>query len=189
MTAPMASRHSKASGDTSFQLALFQTKDGKTCTRCHQSKPASEFYIMKYRNPVGELNPACKPCARKKRKDYSNNNREKIIQQRVTFKLECLNAYGGARCSCCGETEIKFLTIDHIDGGGAKHRKKIRQQFYHWLKRNNFPPGFRVLCFNCNCGRESNDGICPHKTKPPNENQNFCIVLPGPAGDFSLYIT
>ena len=38
-------------------------------------------------------------------------------------------------------------------------------KFYRWLKRNNFPEGFQVLCFNCNCGKEINKGVCPHKSK------------------------
>ncbi len=35
---------------------------------------------------------------------------------------------------------------------------------------NNFPPGFRVLCYNCNCGRNHNKGICPHKKPVEEEN-------------------
>jgi hypothetical protein len=29
---------------------------------------------------------------------------------------------------------------------------------------NDFPPGFQLLCSNCNHGRARNGGICPHKT-------------------------
>ena len=31
-----------------------------------------------------------------------------------------------------------------------------------WLKKNNFPDGFRVLCMNCNWAKSA-FGICPHK--------------------------
>jgi len=90
----------------------------------------------------------------------------KIWQQ--NFKLEVLIHYGGSppKCACCGETNVEFLTIDHINGEGHKQRKTqgLGTQFYYWLKRNNFPEGFRVLCYNCNCGRAKNGGICPHKT-------------------------
>lgn len=35
--------------------------------------------------------------------------------------------------------------------------------FYRWLRKHSYPKGnFRLLCFNCNCGRELNGGICPH---------------------------
>jgi hypothetical protein len=43
------------------------------------------------------------------------------------------------------------LEIDHAEGGGNQHRRKIGwSRLYHWLKRNNYPEGFRVLCPTCN---------------------------------------
>lgn len=34
---------------------------------------------------------------------------------------------------------------------------------YRWLKKQGFPKGdFRVMCFNCNLGRQRNGGECPH---------------------------
>ncbi len=68
----------------------------------------------------------------------------------------------GRKCVCCGESNQKFLTIDHINGGGTIHRKKIHGQTYIWLVKNNYPEGFQVLCFNCNWGKYNNKGICPH---------------------------
>lgn len=70
------------------------------------------------------------------------------------------------KCNCCGESIERFLTIDHINNDGAKHRKEYpeaRKDLYKWLINNNFPSGFQVLCFNCNCGKSQNGGICPHK--------------------------
>jgi hypothetical protein len=29
--------------------------------------------------------------------------------------------------------------------------------------RNGYPPDFEILCFNCNCGKAVNGGICPHE--------------------------
>lgn len=75
-----------------------------------------------------------------------------------------LAAYGGA-CACCGETTPAFLTIDHVDGGGAEHRREVGRDIYRWLVREGFPDGFRLLCWNCNCGRERNGGMCPHETQ------------------------
>jgi hypothetical protein len=93
-------------------------------------------------------------------------------QREFARKLAVFNAYGGPKCACCGETIFKFLTIDHINNDGAEHRRSLKndksksssgQRIYCWLKKNNFPPGFQVLCFNCNCGKSLNNGICPHK--------------------------
>lgn len=67
-------------------------------------------------------------------------------------------------CNCCGEKNLAFLTLDHINGDGSKHRKLIgtHTKLSSWTIRNNFPSGFQVLCFNCNIGK-SNKSICPHK--------------------------
>jgi hypothetical protein len=46
--------------------------------------------------------------------------------------------------------------IRHINNDGAAHRKKINGHNHggvdmgSWLKRNNYPEGFQVLCVNCN---------------------------------------
>lgn len=74
--------------------------------------------------------------------------------------------YGGnpPKCACCGETTLEFLTIDHVNGGGNKHRKEIGGggNFYRWLVKNDFPEGFQVLCMNCNWAK-GKYGECPHQ--------------------------
>lgn len=77
-------------------------------------------------------------------------------------------AYGGYVCACCGETERQFLTLDHVNNDGAAHRRALGGQcgmrhVYADLKRRGFPPGYQVLCFNCNLGRARNGGVCPHR--------------------------
>jgi len=81
-------------------------------------------------------------------------------------KNRILIHYGGnpPKCACCGEDKIEFLSIDHINGGGRKHRKEIGKSgmpFYRWLIKNNFPNGYRVLCHNCNLSLGFY-GYCPH---------------------------
>lgn len=75
----------------------------------------------------------------------------------------------GNECACCGESTPQFLVIDHVNGGGSKHRLKLPGNglgaYIHiWLIKNNFPPGFQLLCWNCNEGKSRNHGICPHKS-------------------------
>jgi hypothetical protein len=79
-------------------------------------------------------------------------------------KNEVFQKYGGYKCNCCGEETIEFLTVDHINGGGKRHRKEIRIDFYLWLKRNKFPDGFQILCMNCQFGRKKCIE-CPHKSE------------------------
>lgn len=96
-------------------------------------------------------------------------HRNLMISYRLNMRLECIYYYsnGNMKCECCGEGIIRFLTIDHTLNGGTKHRRSIGTTgggvFYKWLIDNKFPEEYDVLCFNCNCGRAYNNGICPHK--------------------------
>lgn len=87
----------------------------------------------------------------------------------LKLKIDAFNAYGGAICACknCPERlnpRVEFLTIDHINGGGNRHRSLVGHgaKFYRWLRDNNYPPGYRVLCMNCNWGSRLL-GECPHE--------------------------
>lgn len=80
------------------------------------------------------------------------------------LRNEVIDAYG-ARCVCCGETNRKFLTIDHVNSDGYADRQ--RRSLMTWLKKNNFPKDrYQLMCYNCNMGRAKNGGVCPHKEIP-----------------------
>lgn len=84
--------------------------------------------------------------------------------RRTNLRDEVFAAYGGPVCVGCGCVDVEVLQMDHIDGGGTKHIKEIGQgSFYLWLKKNNFPAGFRVLCANCNFR-------AARKVRLPNDN-------------------
>lgn len=70
---------------------------------------------------------------------------------------------GEIKCACCGETERKFLSIDHIRP--VKHHLKNYDHgtnLYLRLKREGFPIGYQVLCYNCNIAKGIY-GVCPHR--------------------------
>lgn len=76
--------------------------------------------------------------------------RARALRYRTKLRTEVLNGYGG-KCECCGNTRVFHLTIDHIDGGGGAERRSSRgNNLYRRLRREGFPPGYRVLCWNCN---------------------------------------
>lgn len=108
-------------------------------------------------------------------KKYYSNKKEHLLKyhadRRLAIKEKCLIYYGKGiiSCSCCGETERKFLVLDHVKGKGNIHRivtKRRGWSMYEWAIKNNFPPIFQILCMNCNGGKELNNGICPHKNLP-----------------------
>jgi len=91
--------------------------------------------------------------------------------RRLTAKCkdDVFSAYGGYTCRCCGETEQMFLSIDHIHNDGAAERKSGLYRgsgtaFYQWLRKNDYPSGYQVLCMNCQIGKHKNGGVCPHQT-------------------------
>jgi hypothetical protein len=105
------------------------------------------------------------------RKCYAQHREGRLAHTKkyhTRVKLEVFQYYSGGTpvCKCCGESNMAFLSIDHINGRGTQHRKEIRIQsgirFYFWLRRNNFPLGYQVLCHNCNQGKWAY-GECPHK--------------------------
>ena len=98
---------------------------------------------------------------------YKRNGREKVQARNAVYRKKVVAAYGGA-CACCGETLWQFLEVDHIQGGGNKHRRELGIKggyaFYLWLQRRGFPKDqFRLLCSNCNKA-SAVYGECPHKS-------------------------
>ena len=102
-------------------------------------------------------------------KSYRTKHRIKInarAQEKGHRRKEAVFlAYGGWVCACCGETERNFLTLGHIHGDGAEERRifgSSNETLFRRLVRWGFPPGYRVECYNCNCGSARNGGTCPH---------------------------
>ena|ERR1035441_500387 len=105
---------------------------------------------------------------------HNNPERMKSYHQQYRFRLkkEVFDAYGN-KCKCCGEKELEFLSVDHINGDGSKHRKEIGagSKIYLWLKNHGFPQGeFRLLCMNCNWAKGV-FGYCPHERRRDGENK------------------
>jgi hypothetical protein len=122
------------------------------------------------------LCPSCgKPHAGPSVRCQSCTDKHKQWRRRV--RNEVFVAYGGIRCTCCGVTEPVFLEIDHIDNNGAEHRRSLGNRgttMYLWLRNNGFPPGFQVLCCNCNRAKQVL-GICPHQL---NKEVPQCLPQP-----------
>jgi len=77
---------------------------------------------------------------------------------------EAIEHYG-ARCTCCGETRMMFLSLDHVNGGGSKERRETGLRTEALARRQGWPSTFQVLCHNCNFGKHLNGGVCPHETE------------------------
>jgi len=165
-----------------------QVKHYHICKECY-NKHANDYQRknpekLKIRNQKNKENFVAKygEPEWKKRNNHNSKNwrhrnpeKDREYNRKVRHRItrEVLTHYGGdpPKCVCCGESNIFFLSIDHINNNGAEHRKQIFGKykftggpaFYYWLKKNNYPEEYQVLCFNCNQGKLRNKGICPHK--------------------------
>lgn len=142
----------------------YDKKGHRVCRECKQEidkralrkKVDAGLCIKCGKQPALPNNQRCKRC--------TAVDRERQQQRRQKLRTEVLRHYG-AYCACCGETQDKFLTIDHVNNDGAAHRRMIRKaNICSWLRRKDYPSGFQVLCYNCNCARGFY-GKCPHEEK------------------------
>ena len=172
-------------------LSCYNICMNKICTKCKKIKTIVEF-PKSIQNKSG-TSSWCKKCSneaiytRKKKlkaqglcvrgcgeKLFSTNHCEKHFKAMISTSRESgrrlrenvLKHYGN-KCTCCGETQLKFLTFEHKNGDGAKHRKKIGivgggSRMVGWLIKNNYPNFIEILCYNCNCARGF-WGQCPHE--------------------------
>lgn len=97
--------------------------------------------------------------------EHKEEQREYYRQYTQRLKAEVLSHYsnGSPMCVRCRIDDIDILTIDHINDGGNKHRKAISYDrgglaFYKWLRREGFPEGYQVLCYNCNMKKARSRG-------------------------------
>lgn len=123
---------------------------GKKCRFCGMLLTKDNIY------PYSKWIRSCRKCfnsdAKRRRKigHYS-------ARGFVKLKIEALSHYSAAlECAWCKIDDLTVLSIDHINNHGAEHRKEILNDahaggvtFYRWLKKNNWPAGFQVLCMNC----------------------------------------
>ena len=100
----------------------------KKCTKCGKRKPATTKYFHKAKSGKFGLRSDCKECVSvNTRKRWRLNSiilSKQVREYRLEYKSLVISHYGG-HCAVCGETCLAFLCIDHIHGGGRKHRKEI----------------------------------------------------------------
>lgn len=147
----------------STQTYYEQNKD-KVLLRCKEYRDrnrAKGICISCGTQPVSGKYVTCPKCLDNSR-IHGENYKERRNENHRLLKEEVFSKYGSV-CNCCREYRIAFLSIDHVDGGGNIHRKQVKSNIYRWLKRNNYPEGFQLLCHNCNHGKHINGGICPHQ--------------------------
>lgn len=126
--------------------------DYKICGKCKQVKSINQFHVDNYMKD--KRRHVCKVCVQvynKGRYDKGLVPSSKYSREHhAKLKIEVIKYYSpNMVCVVCGFSDIRALSIDHIKGDGAEHRKVMKGNIYPWLKKNYFPNGFQVLCMNC----------------------------------------
>lgn len=85
---------------------------------------------------------------------------ENYLKGRI-LKDETFAHYSGINLPRCADPHhvhktpcflLDVLELDHLKNNGKEERLSLGmygQRFYEWLKRNNYPLGYQVLCANC----------------------------------------
>ena len=113
---------------------------------------------------------------KRKNEEFSIEKYEKMLEDdrirqiKLNIKTRiiviCHYSNNNPKCVCCGDKKINNLVLDHINGGGNKHRRESGKNwgiaFYRLLIKNDFPPEYQVLCWYCNL-RKGPKKLCPCK--------------------------
>ena len=133
----------------------------RRCSFCGKIKSLADFYLQRKKDKTS-FQSRCRACMLVSQRPYRAKHSRTSHQK---ARREAIAAYGG-KCACCGESELVFLAIDHIDGKGHSHRRRIHgRKITFWLRKHNYPSGFRILCHCCNWAIHAL-GTCPHQSTP-----------------------
>jgi hypothetical protein len=129
------------------------------CRECIKAKNKAHYHVKLKGNPLYKRR--VKEYAQQWYQKNITRERARISQNHKREREQCFERYGRV-CACCGEDRYEFLSLDHIAGNGAQHRREMKiTKMARWLIKNGFPEGFRVLCHNCNMAL-GQYGYCPH---------------------------
>lgn len=157
-------KEQKAINDKNYRLTHkeFLSKKGKVYYQKNKARIRERLNKNYYKDREHRLQQS---------REYDNrpeirikkNEQERVRRAQRRFTVLSHYSGGEPKCAKCGFSDIRALALDHINNDGYKHRRKVGRgdkdgcpscMMYVWIIRNNFPPIFQVLCFNCNIIKE-----------------------------------
>lgn len=91
------------------------------------------------------------------------NRLETGTRSRAKLRAAVFLKYG-LSCRMCGETDLRVLTINHLNGGGTKELDEfVGNRFYQKIL-NEDRQDIEILCSNCNIRYEYEQGRRKEKT-------------------------
>lgn len=151
--------------------AMKAESDKKYKQRLREEGVLSEYMHERYE--AAKSNPLFMAKRRELNKAYYKKSKELVLAKgaahgrklRDEYKLIVMNHYSNndPKCANCGIDALSVLCIDHIYNDGADHKRKLNKNgkkqigntdLLRDIIKNNFPPRYQVLCFNCNYHKE-----------------------------------
>ncbi len=140
--------------------------EAKYCAGCDKHVPLSDW--TKHNSTADRLQHRCNHCRNAQRREARRNKKGHYATERERYheqhKKACLALYYRYKklvfehystgtpfcCKSCGFNDERALSIDHIDGRGAAHRKQLNGvNLCKWLVKEGYPEGYQILCMNC----------------------------------------
>ncbi len=119
----------------------------------HTDIEQKKAYQREYRR-VKRLDPAFREMAKRQSRKYHKDNTEAVKEAVINVLTN-----GEGTCRWCGQGDLDVLCVDHINDNGRQHREVCGYRgghyLYRWLIKNDYPPGFQILCYNCNSKKEA----------------------------------
>jgi hypothetical protein len=138
--------------------------ENKRCSKCEKTLALNdENFVPRKIGKIGWY-AECRACRNKNMARYMKKKRqqepgiwaESDRKTKEKLKAEVFEHYcpDGIKCAKCPFTDLRALTIDHINGDGYKHtfpsgKRMTGAPLYRWIKKHNYPKDLQVLCMNC----------------------------------------
>lgn len=142
-------------------------ENSKKCSKCKIIYPSRRQFSRDMRKSDGFASK-CKGCARKEHIEYYYRQRQKVLdyskkrytknklriiflqterRRKIITKIFDLL---GDKCVLCGFKNKMALQIDHLKGGGQKHRRIRGGGMNYYKDIVNDIKNYQILCANCN---------------------------------------
>ena len=164
-----------------FQLHGIKQKRCDACripARLELANAKSKLY---YRENKDRIRVRKRVTEAKRLDFYREMRRRNQSKRRIQARRLVIGHYsqGTYRCACCGESQYDFLELDHINGGGGRENlqlfggRSVSSALFCWLVTNGFPPGYQILCANCNRSKGKH-GTCVHR-RPTTQEKTLAL--------------
>lgn len=126
--------------NSEYQHKYYQRNKEKILKRARKNYLDNKQKLCRYTNQWYKNHPD-------KAAAYNKKHRKKLREEIINFYGNC--------CVYCGENRQEVLVV--ISKNTNKKLSWGECRLYAWIKRNNFPNEFQVVCYNCKFFRLHSD--------------------------------